>query len=200
MSWNLASNGWGPTCQSWWHSTFRHETRQGRYCTGDAVRALDAGSCAPRRGGALTIGRPVWLERRPRVADALPPVCRVVIGVEGDDAEEVTIAIRDRADLLAQPQRIGRGAVRRANVSNRFPFEAGVARNPGPTPEARSAPPTLALSKFSNGRAPAESRAGSREPSPRPSARGSRHRGAATQESSPRSVFPGRSARSFQQP
>src|SRR5712691_11617550 len=132
MSWNPASNGWGPTCQCWWHSTFRRETRQGRYCTGDtvrgdAVRALDAGSCAPRRGGALTIGRPVWLERRPRVADALPPVCRVVIGVEGDDAEEVTIAIRDRANLLAQPQRIGRGAVRRANVSNRFPLEAGVA-------------------------------------------------------------------------
>src|SRR5207244_12142272 len=47
--------------------------------------------------------------------------------MQRNDPEEVAIAIRDRADLLAQPERIGRAAVRRPTVSNRFPFEAGVA-------------------------------------------------------------------------
>src|SRR5438552_12347075 len=191
---------------------------------------------------------------------ALARVGRVMVRVQRDDPEEVTIAVRDGPDLLAQPEGIGGGAVRRANVSNRLPLETGVAVDGvpvqlaqaaersdhhlqlreletkeyllelgaveveldaatsgghaagsdasvspstgswAPTPAPPSAPPTPALSRFSNGRAPAGSRAGSPGPSSPLSATGSRRRGAATPGSSRRSAFPRRSARSFPRP
>src|SRR5450759_2801187 len=59
--------------------------------------------------------------------------------MQGDEAKEMAVPERERADFLAQAQRIDAGTVRRLEVFDRLPLEARVPVDRSPVQLAQSA-------------------------------------------------------------
>src|SRR5574341_1305128 len=93
------------------------------------------GQVLTRREGAPASVRYLWghvhsRAHRSRRLSAL--VGRIVIGVQRDQPEEVTVAVGDGAHLLAQAQGIHSRAVRSLEVLDRFPAEPCMSVEAGP--------------------------------------------------------------------